>query len=345
LFSAEPISSSKPVPGKDPGVVRDCGLIDKMKEIVSVGSQVFRLQTDKSQIRDSGDDLAEYGSMFFVAEMKGGKHHTKAHDTQVANCLRRCFSNFEQQFSGLDWDHMHRPENGTLLVDLGVTHHPVHPTPLVGLWRLNSLKASFSAAGFNTGTIHHLNMLCLYGGLQAEMSKEHRDRSHVVFQLSYNLAYKVTRPLDNNRELFTDKGAYDIDPEYLHYAEEVSNIYTNEASHKAFGVRDEVCMGGEAFLCILDDLDAQVVFIVLVTIQFADKTPAAGRRDYEFQSHTLDSITYLVPCPGKKDSGNLSCAVLTPCHQALQLQHSDWDLDLSSPVCSVYATHDQSSRQ
>lgn len=250
-------------------------LIVKMKEIVSsMSSPVFRSLIDilmVLQILESDDDLAQFGSMFFIAEMKGGKHYTKAYDTQKADCLRRCFSNFAQQYSGLDWDYMHRPENGTLLIDLGVTHYPLHPTPLSGLWRLRSLEASFSAAGFNSGTIHHLNTLSLYGGLQAEMSTEHRHRSHGIFRSAYNQAYEVTRPLDNNRELFTDKGAHDLDPEYLHYADEVSNIYMNEASCKAFGVRDEIRMGGEAFLSILDDLDEQVTSCTIwLTTHFAD---------------------------------------------------------------------------
>jgi hypothetical protein len=67
--------------------------------------------------------------------------------------------------------------------------------------------------------------------------------------------------MDNNRELFTNKGAFDLDPEYLHYSEEVSNVYTNEASHKAFGVWDEVQLGGYAFLSILDNIDEQVALL------------------------------------------------------------------------------------
>jgi hypothetical protein len=155
---------------------------------------------------------------------------------------------------------MCQPRNGTLLVDLGITHHPVHPVPLVGLWRLDSLEASFGAAGFRSGNIHNLNTLSLYGGLQAEMSTKHMERSHVVFRSAYNLAYEVTRPLDNNRELFHDKDAYVLDPEYLNCIEQVSDIYTKDAAQKSFGVRDEVRMGGEAFCQVLYDLDFQVIF-------------------------------------------------------------------------------------
>jgi len=177
-----------------------------------------------------------------------------------------CFTNFQKQFFCLDWDYMCGPENGTLLIDLGVTHHPVHSTAVVGLWRLDSVEASFGAAGFSTGTIHHLNTLSLYGGLQAEMPAQRRERSQVVFRSVYNLGWEVTRPLDNNRELFRDKDAYVLDPEYIHYIDQVTEIYTHDAAHKSFGVRDEIRMGGEAFLRIVHDLDFEVITFNLRSI-------------------------------------------------------------------------------
>jgi hypothetical protein len=124
----------------------------------------------------------------------------------------------------------------------------------------NDLRTDVRAmAGFCSGSIHHLNTLSLYGGLQAEMSKKHMERSHVVFRSVYNLGYEVTRPLDNNRELFRDKDAYVLDPEYLYYIDQISDIYTKDASQKSFGVRDEVRIGGEAFLRVVNDLDFQVI--------------------------------------------------------------------------------------
>jgi hypothetical protein len=197
------------------------------------------------QISNSNTDLQKFRSFFFVIEMKGTKHFTKAKGSVPVDCLRRCFLNFQRQFSGLDWDYMINPGNGTLVVDLGMTHHPVNgSTPLVEIWCLDSLEASFGATGLCHGTIHHLNTLSLYGGLQAEMHRKHMECSHVVFQSSYNLGYEVTRSLDNNRELFHDKDAYGLEPEYLHNIKQVLEIYTNKAAQKSFGVRDEIHMGG-----------------------------------------------------------------------------------------------------
>jgi hypothetical protein len=211
------------------------------------------------QILDSNDDLAHFGSFFFTVEIKGCKHFTKTQSSHCADGIRQCFSAFETHFSCLDWEYMHRPENGTLLVDLGITHHPVHSIPIVGLWHLDSLEASFGAAGFTVGTIHHLNTLSLFGGLQAEMSLQHMHFSHVVFRSAYNLAYEVTHPVDNNRELFKDKDAYLLDSDYVGYIDQVTQIYTNDAVHKSFGVRNEIRLGGEAFLRIVNDLDFQAI--------------------------------------------------------------------------------------
>jgi hypothetical protein len=219
------------------------------------------------QISDLGSDGAHFGSTFFVAEMKGGKHHTKAHGAPAEDCLPLCFEDFLTEFSALHWDYMVAPEHGTLLIDIGITHHPIHPTPLVGLWRLDSLEASFGAAGFTAGSLHNLNTLSLYGGLQAEMRAKHMQRSQVVFRSSYNLAYEVTRRLDNGRDLFVDKDAYVLHEDYLWNAEQVASIYTVDAANKSFGVRDEFRMGGRAMSHILDHLDDQVCLISIAKHQ------------------------------------------------------------------------------
>ena len=95
------------------------------------------------------------------------------------------------------------------------------------------------------------------------MSVKHMQRSHVIFRSAYNLAYEVTRPLDNNREMFHDSDAYTLDPEYLYYIDQISDIYTQDACNKSFGVRDEVRIGGEAFISIVEDLDYQVITSIL----------------------------------------------------------------------------------
>lgn len=149
-------------------------------------------------------------------------------------------------------------ENGELLLDIGITHHPVCQEPLVGIWRLDCLEASFGAGGFNRGNLHTLNTLSLYGGLQAEMEKARAERTHVAFRSSYNLAYEVTRKLDNSRDLFKDQDAYSVNDIYLGDIQDVINIYEDDASFKTFGVRDEIRVGGQTLGDIQQNLPEKV---------------------------------------------------------------------------------------
>ena len=59
------------------------------------------------------------------------------------------------EFTALDWDYMTDLAYGELVMDLGITFHPEWTEPLVGLWRLEQLEASFGASGFTHGNIHH----------------------------------------------------------------------------------------------------------------------------------------------------------------------------------------------
>jgi hypothetical protein len=190
--------------------------------------------------------------------MKGLKHITKRSGNDAKTCLMNCWLDFEREFSGLDWKYMKDHNNGgELFCDIGVTHHPRHEEPLVGLWRLDSLEASFGAAGYKQGELHNLNTLSLYGGMQAEMGLKRCERTHIAFRSSYNLAYEVTRSLDNGRDLFKSKEAYDLHSNYLWDTNRIMDIYQHEASAKSFGVRDEFRVGGQTLdtlSSVLDDL-------------------------------------------------------------------------------------------
>jgi hypothetical protein len=238
-------------------------LLDEIRNLVS-GLSLPKLFAKKDscvtfQIDESDGTLARFGSDFCVLEMKGGKHRTKTTGFNAQICLQRCWVDFEREFSGLDWEYMKNQENGgELFCDIGITHHPNHPVPLVGLWRLDSLEASFGAAGYNMGTLHNLNTLSQYGGLQAEMSKTRCERTHIAFRSSYNLAYEVTRSLDNGRDLFKAGDAYSLHPDYLWDTNRVMDIYQNDASTKSFGVRDEFRVGGQTLDTLGTEMDSLV---------------------------------------------------------------------------------------
>ena len=174
--------------------------------------------------------------------------------------MGKVLDNLHEEFSGLDWEYMSKRHLGELFCDVGVTYHPNNDDNqrLVGLWRLDSLEASFGAGGYLQGNIHHLNTLSLYGGLQAEMARSRCSRTHIVFRSSYNLAYEVTRQADNARDLFKENEVYKMDDKYIWDREGILKIYENTASKKSYGVRDEFCVGYAALQAIADGMDEQV---------------------------------------------------------------------------------------
>jgi len=130
-------------------------------------------------------------------------------------------------------------QKGQLICDIGVTLYPSSEENLVGLWRLDKLEASYGAGGYLTGNLHTLNTLSHFGGLQAPMPEARRNRTHLIFRSSYNLAYEATRKHDNSRNLFDETKVFHRDPKFLAEINEVLKIYENKASFKSYGVRDE----------------------------------------------------------------------------------------------------------
>jgi hypothetical protein len=113
-----------------------------LEEISAIVSQCIfegacEALTATHQIKEGDDELAQFGSHFFVVEIKGCKAMTKAmpsnHDG-LNNSLGSAFTNLKREFSGLDWEYMLDRRKGELVCDIGITHHPEHPEPLMGLW-------------------------------------------------------------------------------------------------------------------------------------------------------------------------------------------------------------------
>ena len=104
-----------------------------------------------------------------MVQIKGSKRLTHSQEKTLNVSAKHALENFKRSFTGLDWDYMNLPKQGQLLCDAGITIQPDNPEEeLVGLWRLDSLEASYGAGGYLTGQIHTLNTLSMYGGLQAE---------------------------------------------------------------------------------------------------------------------------------------------------------------------------------
>ena len=238
-------------------------LLDEIEQIVSDPCYLHFLSMlfdSYLQINGSLGSLDQFGSHFYVLEIKGCKAFTKeiVHEDTVKDAMQKALDNLREEFSGLDWEYMSNRRQGELFCDIGITYHAHDDEPLVGLWKLNCLEASFGAGGYLKGNIHNLNTLSLYGGLQSEMASERSKRTHILFRSSYNLAYEATRRNTNMRDLFKEKEVYTMDENFLSEANQVLSIFRDNASKTAYGVRDEFRVGYAAFDLIADEMDELV---------------------------------------------------------------------------------------
>lgn len=194
-------------------------------------------------------------------EIKGCKAFTKEvrDDEDCVTTLEKVRQNLEDEYSALDWNYMSDREYGELFCDIGFTYHPQSNQPLVGLWKLDSLEASYGAGGYLNGNIHNINTLGLYGALQAEMASERSKRTHISFRSTYNLAYEATRRKNNARDLFKEKEVYKLDENFAYESERILFIYESNVVEKSYGVRDEIRVGYEALTGLQDiGLDDEV---------------------------------------------------------------------------------------
>jgi hypothetical protein len=193
-----------------------------------------------------------------VVQVKGSKGLSQAEGGTLKTSLGRAMNRFTESFPGLDIPYMMDRKNGELIYDVGITIQPENDCPLVGLWRLDCLEASFGAAGFLSGNIHTLNTLALYGGLQAESPERRCESSQVVFRSAYNLDWEATRQRDNSRNLFNEKDVYHRNKTFHREVEEVRNVYQHKANGNSYGVRDEFRIGGQAIQYMMDCVDDMV---------------------------------------------------------------------------------------
>lgn len=172
--------------------------------------------------------------------------------------MKRALDNLHDEFSGLDWQYMSDRQLGELFCDIGITYHPEDVRPLVGLWKLDALEASFGAGGYLKGNLHNINTLSHYGGLQAEMGSQRFKRTHITFRSSYNLAYEVTRRSSNMRDLFKEKEVHRLDDKFMSDKDQIISVYRGKASQTSYGVRDEFRVGYAALTDLAEGIDELV---------------------------------------------------------------------------------------
>ncbi|KAF9220466.1 hypothetical protein BS17DRAFT_769390 [Gyrodon lividus] len=133
--------------------------------------------------------------------------------------------------------------HGELVLDLGITFHPIFTESLVGLWRLRQLEVSFGR----------------YGALQAEMAQERTRQTHACFRSAYNLAYEAVHPNDNSPVFVLDSDAYACNPQFMQECNLAIEMYEGKAKQHSYGVCDKYRLSGFVAIEVLDNLEALAV--------------------------------------------------------------------------------------
>lgn len=192
-------------------------------------------------IKENPGLLSCFGSCFIVADSRGMKLATKQCVPEGAS--RRSYSTdfklVQDIFSDLCWDQMLNRDKGELYLDMGVSFHSRYKDPLVGLWRLPSLRDSFDSMGTKKGTVHHLNTLGFYGGIKAEMQLKRKQETHLVSRINYCLAFELVRNPGNAEYLCGDKDMINRSKKFVGACKSWMELFLS-GSTRSFGVRDEI---------------------------------------------------------------------------------------------------------
>jgi hypothetical protein len=220
---------------------------DKKQKHVLVCEPVTDRLTKTLQffIEEDLELLSCFGSFFIVADGRGMKLATKQcipqHQHGFQGSSSSNFDLVKERFPDLHWPQMLDREKGELYLDMGISFHSRHKDPLVGLWRLPSLRNSFDAIGAKTGVVHHLSTLAFYGGMKAEMQLKQKKETHLISRISYCLAFELVRNpgCASGQYICGEKEAVQRSEKYLEACRSWIDLF-HSGTTRSFGVRDEI---------------------------------------------------------------------------------------------------------
>ena len=226
------------------------------KTVPVLAKNLKAMQFDMMDSINEDAELSRFGSFFFVLDGRGMKESTMVEVGSGRDPYRVLCEKFPQ----LDWKYMMQRKNGQLLIDLGMGFHPVslEEEPLVALWKLDKLHASYAAAGMNKGTTHHTNTFQKYGGMQAEMGAVRQRTVQLCFRSSYGLYYQpVRRGHGGDISLCTDVDAYDVNDAFRTSIQGYIKMLLG-SEKKTYGTREEMRGSGRAIMGALQDVEELV---------------------------------------------------------------------------------------
>ncbi|KIJ30052.1 hypothetical protein M422DRAFT_268514 [Sphaerobolus stellatus SS14] len=147
----------------------------------------------KQCIQEDGvENLDIFGSFFFIMDIQGIKLTNKDREHLSPNC-DDVLTILQDVMPALDINYMAQPENGECVIDLGISATPEGEEPIVGLWNLTHVDASFAKSGTNTAMLFNLGSLADYGGVSAEFPMDCASVTHMCYRMAYNLIFEIIR--------------------------------------------------------------------------------------------------------------------------------------------------------
>ncbi|KAF8129371.1 hypothetical protein EV363DRAFT_1169043 [Boletus edulis] len=265
----------------------------------TIENLVHRMRLIISQSHDGY--LAPFGSFFFIADIRGIKLNTVTVRGRSIDPLVTLY----QEIPTLDWEYMMCRENGQLLLDLGISYHPdpVDQQPLIGLWKLNSIHASYAKAGMNKPTEFKTCTMPRHGGLQATMESVRRKAVQLTFRSTYNLIFEAFRRPGQEEKFCADPEAFANTAVFQQTCHEFLSIY-HGAKTKSFGVREEVRGSGFAIIEALRSVWHKVCFR---PSEYLDSDPVlwvSSQAYCEFMIRRLEELRFIQVRFFKEPSSN-----------------------------------------
>jgi hypothetical protein len=231
--------------------------------------KLSRLQdTMKRIIKNNPGEFDMFGSFFFVVDLRGIKRSTSVNIGDGNSP----YDELKKKYRSLDWNYMMDRRNGQLFMDLGMGFHP-NPDdgePLIGLWRLDKVQASYAAAGMKKPVTHPINTLSNYGAVQGEMTLQRAAIVQLCFRSSYNLCFEIVRRPGEEDYFCQDSDAYDNNSTFGDCIKQYDRMFIG-AVGKSYGVREEMRGSGRAIVQVLDTIPELVSGDIFITEQLCQR--------------------------------------------------------------------------
>ena len=235
------------------------------------------------------DVLDMFGSFFYIMDSRGIKLSTM----NVRGRDYDPYVTLKKEVPGLLWEDMMLRENGQLVMDLGISFHPVPISgeALTGVWNLERVLNSHTISGANSPEIFPLCTMPNYGGVESVMEAPRSRAVQLLNRLSYNLLFEAFRRPGQDEKFCADVEAYEMSPTFHRTCKDFIRIYDG-AKEKCYGVREEIRGSG---LAIVEAIKYAEIKVHIRLILYSDEISSlsfqiSGQKLFTGWNDSLDTF-------------------------------------------------------